>query len=174
MSRTGWKGISTSLTRLSNFPRSTLTYRCGLTRTGNIVTRQPLPAVDMATQRPFSAAASTELGERSDCDLRYRPFLLDEKTRSTDWISELELDTATGMAQQDLLVTSEPLRVLVLYGSLRKRSGFVPVGRGGATADADVRIQIVLEADGVRSLTHSPPPGVRCPRLRPHPLAGQE
>ncbi len=43
---------------------------------------------------------------------------------STDWISELELDTVADLARHDLLTTAQPLRVLVLYGSLRKRYAY--------------------------------------------------
>ena len=51
----------------------------------------------------------------------YRPFLLSEEIQSTDWISRLELATATKMANSDLQETGSRLKVLVLYGSLRKR-----------------------------------------------------
>lgn len=51
----------------------------------------------------------------------YKPFLLDEQTTASDWISELELDTAETMARHDLHITAQPLRILVLYGSLRRR-----------------------------------------------------
>ena len=71
----------------------------------------------MATQKPV------EPEDQLDDNLRYKPFLLPERTRATDWISELELDTVAEMARQDLLRTGQPLRVLVLYGSLRKRYG---------------------------------------------------
>lgn len=54
------------------------------------------------------------------CDT-YKPFLLDEQTTASDWISQLELDTAETMAHHDLQTTAQPLRILILYGSLRKR-----------------------------------------------------
>lgn len=75
----------------------------------------------MAMPRPLSTVATSEMENGADDDTRYRPFLLDEKTRSSDWISALELDTVTEIAQKDLQATRQPLRVLVLYGSLRKR-----------------------------------------------------
>ena len=50
---------------------------------------------------------------------RYRPFILDTAVESTDWISHLELSTATKLVLENLLRTGEPLRVLVLYGSLQ-------------------------------------------------------
>jgi arsenic resistance protein ArsH len=52
---------------------------------------------------------------------KYRPFLLDAATEATDWISGLELETTISMAEADLAKTKTRLRVLVLYGSLRKR-----------------------------------------------------
>lgn len=51
----------------------------------------------------------------------YRPFLLQDDIRSTDWVSHLELATVTKMAEEDLQTTGERVRVLVLYGSLRQR-----------------------------------------------------
>ena len=57
-----------------------------------------------------------------DPDIRnkYRPFILNEDP-TTDWVSTLELTTALQMAATSLQ-TSPRLKVLVLYGSLRKRS----------------------------------------------------
>jgi hypothetical protein len=52
---------------------------------------------------------------------KYRPFLLEPAVESSDWVSRLELATATKMAHYDIERTSERLRVLVLFGSLRKR-----------------------------------------------------
>lgn len=75
----------------------------------------------MATQEPESAFAKLDSEDPPDYQARYKPFLLDEKTTSTDWVSELELDNVIDMAERDLLATAQPLRILVLYGSLRKR-----------------------------------------------------
>ncbi|TVY92064.1 NADPH-dependent FMN reductase [Lachnellula willkommii] len=54
----------------------------------------------------------------------YRPFLLSDDAQQTDWVSQLELATATEMASRDLHTTptGERIKVLVLYGSLRSRS----------------------------------------------------
>ncbi len=52
----------------------------------------------------------------------YRPFLLSDDILHTDWVSKLELATATKMADEDLHKTGSRLKVLVLYGSLRRRS----------------------------------------------------
>lgn len=58
---------------------------------------------------------------------RYRPFLLDPEVESRDWISELELGATISMVQKHLKETGSRLKVLVLYGSLRKRySGLIP------------------------------------------------
>lgn len=53
---------------------------------------------------------------------RYRPFLFSNDLHQDDWISHLELATATEMSYNDIQRTGTRLRVLVLYGSLRKRS----------------------------------------------------
>jgi hypothetical protein len=52
---------------------------------------------------------------------RYRPFLLPEGIQQEDWISRLELATATELAHNEIELRGERLRVLVLYGSLRQR-----------------------------------------------------
>ncbi|KFY03569.1 hypothetical protein V490_00132 [Pseudogymnoascus sp. VKM F-3557] len=51
----------------------------------------------------------------------YRPFLLSPEITSRDWISKLELSTVVKLAEDDFQKTGERLKVLVLYGSLRKR-----------------------------------------------------
>jgi arsenical resistance protein ArsH len=65
--------------------------------------------------------------KEDDLEIRskYRPFLLDPEVESTDWISELELETAIDMAEVDLAKTGSRLKILVLYGSLRKRYGLL-------------------------------------------------
>ncbi|KAG0125909.1 flavoprotein-like protein [Tuber indicum] len=56
---------------------------------------------------------------------KYRPYLLPRDEMEKDWISELELDTVERISREHLLERGEePLKVLVLYGSLRVR--FVP------------------------------------------------
>ncbi|KAI3340736.1 flavoprotein-like protein [Ustulina deusta] len=71
-------------------------------------------------RRPNLAISEDE--DNPEIRAKYRPFLLDTQTIASDWISELELDTVTTIAQQDLERTGSRLKVLVLYGSLRKRS----------------------------------------------------
>lgn len=53
---------------------------------------------------------------------KYRPFVLDSAIAAEDWVSKLELATVTEMAHDDIAKTGQRLRVLVLYGSLRRRS----------------------------------------------------
>ncbi|KAJ4163569.1 hypothetical protein LMH87_005290 [Akanthomyces muscarius] len=54
---------------------------------------------------------------------KYRPFLRHfPRCDGSDWIEDLELDTVTEMARANLARTGSRLKVLVLYGSLRKRS----------------------------------------------------
>ncbi|TQB76417.1 hypothetical protein MPDQ_000241 [Monascus purpureus] len=52
---------------------------------------------------------------------KYRPFILSDDT-ADDWISILELTSVLDMAENDLRNTNDRLKVLVLYGSLRRRS----------------------------------------------------
>ena len=54
---------------------------------------------------------------------KYRPFVLDSAIAAEDWVSKLELATVTEMAHDDIAKTGQRLRVLVLYGSLRRRYG---------------------------------------------------
>jgi hypothetical protein len=52
---------------------------------------------------------------------KYRPFLLGPEVENTDWVSELELETVASMVRDSLAQNQARLKVLVLYGSLRKR-----------------------------------------------------
>lgn len=52
---------------------------------------------------------------------KYRPFILSDEV-TEDWVNKLELATVLDMAEQNLQATNKRLKVLVLYGSLRKRS----------------------------------------------------
>lgn len=130
MRKTGWKGINSysSLSRPSNVLCLNLTNSSRPNfPSKQIKLSQPARQLSMSTKMRSqnlmlsTSATAAQLEKSADFDTRYRPFLLDEQTRSTDWISALELETVTEMARRDLLTTSQPLRVLVLYGSLRKR-----------------------------------------------------
>jgi arsenic resistance protein ArsH len=65
--------------------------------------------------------AISEADDEPEIRAKYRPFLLDPEIEEADWISELELDTTISMAEANLQKTGKRLRILVLYGSLRKR-----------------------------------------------------
>lgn len=55
---------------------------------------------------------------------QYRQFLLDEDITSSDWIIKLELAAVAKMVETEIFSQGKDrLRVLVLYGSLRSRSG---------------------------------------------------
>ena len=84
------------------------------------------PKIDPAFA--FRSLAIPITTDDDDTRQRYRPFLLDPAVEASDWISRLELATATKMAAKDIERTGERLRVLVLFGSLRQRyvDSFVP------------------------------------------------
>lgn len=69
----------------------------------------------------FKSLAPSASEDDSTVRMKYRPFLLSEEVMQSDWISKLELATVTEMAYDDLIKTGSRLKVLVLYGSLRKR-----------------------------------------------------
>ncbi|CAI7590652.1 unnamed protein product [Penicillium pancosmium] len=57
----------------------------------------------------------------SDIRQKYRPFIFGDDT-AEDWVNGLELTTALDISENVLQKGNERLKVLVLYGSLRKRS----------------------------------------------------
>lgn len=90
---------------------------------------QQLPANMPSIDNNNSNRASLALrASEDDPSIRqkYRPFILNNDSAATttddDWINNLELTTALDMAEKNLQATNQRLRVLVLYGSLRKRS----------------------------------------------------
>lgn len=52
---------------------------------------------------------------------KYRPFILCDDV-AEDWVNNLELTTVLNMAENNISITGNRLKVLVLYGSLRRRS----------------------------------------------------
>lgn len=70
----------------------------------------------------YRSLAIPESEDNLEVRRKYRPFLLPEDSAQNDWISRLELSTATKMAEADFKATGERLKILVLYGSLRERS----------------------------------------------------
>ncbi|KAJ5777901.1 hypothetical protein N7520_001147 [Penicillium odoratum] len=58
--------------------------------------------------------------DNPDIRQKYRPFILNDAPE--DWVNNLDLATALDMAEHNLQSTKERLKILVLYGSLRRRS----------------------------------------------------
>ncbi|KAJ5127832.1 hypothetical protein N7448_008611 [Penicillium atrosanguineum] len=77
---------------------------------------------DIRGKDAFHRSLALSLNE-DDSDIRqtYRPFILSDNA-AEDWVNNLELTTALDMAEHNLRDTNERLKVLVLYGSLRRRS----------------------------------------------------
>jgi arsenic resistance protein ArsH len=79
------------------------------------------PTRELRTLAQCPQLAISEVDDDPAIRTKYRPFLLDAEVEATDWISQLELETAITMAEENLARTQSRLKVLVLYGSLRKR-----------------------------------------------------
>ena len=77
---------------------------------------------------------------------RYRPFLLNDDSPRNDWVAELELSKA-----MELVVGGERPRILVLYGSVRRR--YVPRGPPLYTS-FDSRHPVCLVHRSLTLLTH--------------------
>lgn len=89
-------------------------------RMSSAVPQQVVPA----SPRPDALYRSLALPlSEDDSGIRqkYRPFILSDNA-TEDWINNLELTTALEMAELNLRETNKRLKVLVLYGSLRRRS----------------------------------------------------
>ncbi|GCB21265.1 NADPH-dependent FMN reductase ArsH [Aspergillus awamori] len=69
----------------------------------------------------LSSLAIPESEDNADIRQKYRPFLLADDA-AEDWVNTLELTTAMEMAAQELRKSNNRIKVLVLYGSLRRRS----------------------------------------------------
>lgn len=74
-----------------------------------------------STYRSVSHAISACQDETS-VRKTYRPFLSDDAHSGQDWIARLELSTALKMVDLQIIKPNrDRLKVLVLYGSMRKR-----------------------------------------------------
>ncbi|GAA5824669.1 hypothetical protein JCM11251_005295 [Rhodosporidiobolus azoricus] len=74
-----------------------------------------------ATAAPSLPSSASALGTlpKADIDVLYRPFLITKNgPNEPDWVEGLELDGAKEMASK----FGRPIKVLILYGSLRERS----------------------------------------------------
>jgi len=92
---------------------------------GNIIPLTRMAAsriLPRGTPRPYLSMAIPAGEDDLEIRRKYRPFLLEDTTESNDWVSQLELSTVTSMVKEDLEKGNPRLKVLVLYGSLRKRS----------------------------------------------------
>ena len=97
---------------------------------GDLNNTASMRAVDLPERNPEFAYRSLALQHLEDDAViraKYRLFLLSDEVHPSDWISRLELATVTELAYNDLLRTGSRLKVLLLYGSLRKRSGRSPL-----------------------------------------------
>ena len=78
--------------------------------------------VDLAYREQSFAISQSQ--DDPEVRRKYRPFLLDEETASSDWVAQLELSTALKMVESQILQgRQDRLRVLVLHGSMRNRYG---------------------------------------------------
>lgn len=77
--------------------------------------------IDVDPAYSYRSLALSETEDDETVRKVYRPFLLSPEITSRDWISKLELSTVVKLAEDDFQKTGERLKVLVLYGSLRKR-----------------------------------------------------
>ncbi|KAJ5638058.1 hypothetical protein N7490_007937 [Penicillium lividum] len=80
-----------------------------------------IPAISTRqTDAIFRSLALSPNEDNSDIRQKYRPFILNDGPE--DWVNKLDLATALDMAEHNLHSTKERLKILVLYGSLRRRS----------------------------------------------------
>jgi arsenical resistance protein ArsH len=94
------------------------------TSTGDLNNVSAMRATEKPIRDPEYAHRTLAIpvqSEDPDFRKRYRPFVSEDSAQNTDWVSRLELATVTKMAEEDIKKTGQRLRVLVLYGSLRKR-----------------------------------------------------
>lgn len=123
-----------------SFPRLMLPQLCRITRPSSLRSRLVLgKSAFMSTSAGTAGQSATGVyrpnhaqlqpdtlaisEHQDDVEIRnkYRPYLLPQDAISDDWVSALELDNVIQMARTDLNKTGSRLKVLVLYGSLRKR-----------------------------------------------------
>ncbi|CAG7996142.1 unnamed protein product [Penicillium salamii] len=82
---------------------------------------QQVVAASRESPASYRTLALSPSEDSPDIRQKYRPFILDNEAPE-DWINNLELNSAVDMAEVNLRATNERLKVLVLYGSLRRRS----------------------------------------------------
>ena len=102
--------------------------RCGYSTMAHPAATQPRQIVtglvngqESMIHSGYSSLAISENEDNADIRQKYRPFILKDGA-AEDWVSTLELTTALDMAAKELQKSNNRLKVLVLYGSLRRRS----------------------------------------------------
>lgn len=83
--------------------------------------KRPLATMKAGVNLEHHSLAIKEIDEEPGIREKYRPFLLDKEDNKADWVDDLELDTVTTMAAENMQRSGERLKVLVVYGSLRQR-----------------------------------------------------
>lgn len=84
-------------------------------------TLQPTVLLGDSRTCDYRSLALLPTEDNPDIRAKYRRFIVNDDVAG-DWINQLELSTVMDMAEEDLRSTNKRLKVLVLYGSLRKRS----------------------------------------------------
>ena len=82
------------------------------------------PPVHFDADPAYAATSLAITAANDDPEIRakYRPFLLPDEIASSDWVAKLELSTALKMVEREVVKPGkERIRVLVLFGSLRRR-----------------------------------------------------
>lgn len=101
---------------LSIFKRQNLDFRTAV-RMGSFVD----PSREFRTLAQCGNLALQTVEDDAAIREKYRPYLLSPEIEASDWISQLELETAISMVEGEFQQKKPRLKVLVLYGSLRKR-----------------------------------------------------
>ncbi|KAI9368398.1 flavoprotein-like protein [Aspergillus egyptiacus] len=87
---------------------------------------QPAHPLNPPSQTPPQSPHSLAIPQNDDdvsIRQKHRPFLVPSTTQGPDdWVESLELSSVLSMAARNLAETNSRLKVLVLYGSLRRRS----------------------------------------------------
>ncbi|EED12223.1 arsenic resistance protein ArsH [Talaromyces stipitatus ATCC 10500] len=94
-------------------------WRHAYTTMANPAVAETEPTANGEHVRPLSLAIP-ETEDDMDIRRKYRPFIRDDA--EDDWVSALELTRVLDMAENNLRLTNKRLKILVLYGSLRRRS----------------------------------------------------
>ena len=87
----------------------------------NTAVIRAVPKPERRTEFAYESLSIPEPADEPMVRSKYRPFLLSDTVQQQDWVSKLELATATELAYNDMKITGERIKVLVLYGSLRQR-----------------------------------------------------